>query len=424
MNYLIVSCVFPPEPVVSARTSSDLAEELFKNGHQVRVLTSFPNRPAGKLYAGYQRRLWAHDTSFPNYDVLRCFSIFSPESRLLSRFLENLSFGLLSGAAVLFSEKPDVVYANTWPIFAQGILALACRIRGIPLVISVQDIYPETLITQGRARKFHPLYQRPLRWLDQKIGQSCEALVVISEPFRQIYTQDRGLAARTVYLIPNWVDPCQMRMTAGTGTLRDTDDIPADAFLVVYAGNISFASGLDRVIQAFENLAANSSIYLLIAGEGGMLADCKVLAEKIHNPRILFHTPWLESETMALLASASLFILPTQDAQSQFSVPSKLILYMLAGRPILACAGEHSEVARVIHRAECGWTIPACDPETIAQKLVQLSQCSAAELETYGKRAKEYAEQEMTKKANLPKLVKLLNSVASGETRADLKNRS
>ena len=122
MKIGIVSCLFLPEPIVSSHTGADLAEQLRGSGHRVRVITSFPSRPNGKLYEGYKRRLWLYDRSFSRYDVLRCFSFVSPASTLLSRFLENISFGITSGLAVLFLEKPDVLYGNTWPIFAQGIL--------------------------------------------------------------------------------------------------------------------------------------------------------------------------------------------------------------------------------------------------------------------------------------------------------------
>lgn len=145
-----------------------------------------------------------------------------------------------------------------------------------------------------------------------------------------------------------------------------------------------------------------------------MLAKYQELAQKTENPRIFFHTPWLDSETSSLLAAANLFILPTQGEQSMFSVPSKLISYMLAGHPILSCVGEKSEVARIINTARCGWTIPSTNPQVISEKLLSLSQCSQEELEEYGKRGRDYAMQEMTKKANLPKLIKLMDSIASG----------
>ena len=150
MRALIVSPVFPPEPIVSAQTSAQVAAALVASEHEVTVITAFPSRPAGKLYPGYRQTLNRQERSAAGYNIVRCFSTVSAESRMLSRFAENLSFGLTSGWQVLWQKRPDVIYANTWPIFAAGILALIARWRHVPLVISVQDVYPESLIAQGR----------------------------------------------------------------------------------------------------------------------------------------------------------------------------------------------------------------------------------------------------------------------------------
>jgi glycosyltransferase involved in cell wall biosynthesis len=285
--------------------------------------------------------------------------------------------------------------------------------RRIPLVMSVQDLFPETLIAQSRAGKFQTFYYKPLRWLDKKIKQNCAAIIVISEKFREIYIKDRNIQAQKVHLIPNWIDQPQSNIGVDAYSIRHRYNIPTNAFLVIYAGNISFASGLDNVILAFQKLIPQTSIYLLIAGDGSMLANHRELARKIDNPRIIFHNPWLECETSNLLAAANVFILPTQGEQSMFSVPSKLISYMFAGRPILSCVEEKSEVARVINAARCGWTIPVANLETISQKLVLLSQYSQEELDEYGKRGRAYAVKEMTKMSNLPKLKKLMERVAN-----------
>ncbi len=415
MKICIVSCLFLPEPIVSSHTSADLAEQLRGSGHRVRVITSFPSRPNGKLYEGYKRRLWLYDRSFSRYDVLRCFSVVSPASSLLSRFLENISFGITSGLAVLSLEKPDVIYGNTWPIFAQGILALACRMRGIPLIMSVQDIYPESLAVQGRMRNRRFWIFRFLRWLDTKAKKNSAALVVVSEQFRRIYLHDRGLPAENVHLVPNWFDENRLQIDPNDHLIRSRHAIPEDAFLVVYGGNLGAASGVDTVISAFQDLMEQPNIYLLVAGGGSNLLAWRQLARELGNPRIIFHTPWLDSETSSVLAAPNLFILPTHGDQSLVSVPSKLMAYMLAGRPILCAANRESDIARTIAAADCGWVIPSEDPGVMAQRVLALSQRPSCELSAMGQRGRDYAIKFMTKSANLGKLVNLILSIAEQE---------
>ena len=135
MRVLIVSPLFPPEPVVSSQTSAQIAHSLIERGHDVTVITAFPSRPAGKLFPGYSRRLFQR-TQESGFTLIRCFTFLSSKSSMVSRFLENISFGLTSGLSVLTAQKADVIYANTWPIFASGILSAVSRLRHIPMVIN------------------------------------------------------------------------------------------------------------------------------------------------------------------------------------------------------------------------------------------------------------------------------------------------
>ena len=166
MRCLIVSCVYPPEPVVSAHTSAQVAEMMAHLGYSVSVVTNFPNRPAGNLFPGFSRKLVQREQARKEIEIVRCFSTLSGKSRLLSRIAENLSFGLTAGWQALTLERPDVIYANTWPIFSTGILVFVAWLRRVPVVMSVQDLYPESLIVQGRIRE-SGLVARVLRWIDR-----------------------------------------------------------------------------------------------------------------------------------------------------------------------------------------------------------------------------------------------------------------
>jgi len=412
MKIDILTCLFSPEAVTSARTSTDLAEELARKGHQVRVIAPYPNRPGGKVFAGYKRMPWMHDKAFQKFQVLRVFSLTSSESGLISRFMENISFGISGALAVLFLPKADVLYGNTWPIFAQGLLALVCRLRGIPLVVTVQDIYPESLSIQSRIQGKQSRLFRLLRWIDQKVKQSSAAVVVISERFRDIYIQDRRVPAEKIHVIPNWIDEGQVELEPRSNHVRRSHDIPEGAFLVVYAGNIGAASGLDAAIRAFQNLHAEQDIYLLVAGSGSKLHEWRNLAQAIRNPRVLFHTPWLESETSGVLAAASLFILPTYGNQALVSVPSKLITYMLAERPVLCCAAEGSELAEMVRDSSCGWVVPAGDAEAITRHIRELSRMHPGDLRTRGINGRNFALQHMTRSALLPRMVAIIENTA------------
>ncbi len=104
-SILIISCVFPPEPVVSAKTSLSVANKLTELGHSVKVLSPFPSRTSGKLHKGYTRSLYKKDSSFDNFELVRCFSTLSSKPTILSRFMENISFGMFCFKAGVFLDE-------------------------------------------------------------------------------------------------------------------------------------------------------------------------------------------------------------------------------------------------------------------------------------------------------------------------------
>ena len=125
MNIIIISSVFTPKTIASARTNllsfRIYAEKKYcKSYHQLPQQTCRKNLP--RLLSSI---IQTRNQTPTGYVIIRCYSSLSPNSTMISRLLENITFGLFSSLAILFSKKPDVIYSNTWPIFAHGLTNLA-----------------------------------------------------------------------------------------------------------------------------------------------------------------------------------------------------------------------------------------------------------------------------------------------------------
>lgn len=409
---LIVSCVFPPEPVVSSQTSENVAAEMARRGYEVTVVTTFPNRPSGKLFEGYARWPPIQRRSVRGYRIIRCFSVFSRRSGMLSRFVENISFGLSGGWAALTLRRPDVIYSNTWPIFSTGILSLVARVRRIPLVLSVQDLYPESLISQKRIKK-NSLPARFLRYLDVRIVRAGRSVIAISRRLGEACLE-RGAAGEKLHIIPDWVENDQEAGDETKGReLRKRMGLGEDEFLCVYGGNISAAAGLEPVLEAFAGMTNAARARFLVAGEGVRLAHCRELASRHGDRRILFYCPWPKADTFAVLGAADVLILPTRGDQSLVSVPSKLISYMLSGRPIIAMAHPDSDLAEILAASQCGWRLEPDAPGRFVEALGEAIALSPAERRRIGGRGRAYALATLTKESNLPRVIRILDEAAA-----------
>lgn len=415
MHIVIVSAVFPPEPAVSAQTSAQIASELIRRHHIVQVVTTFPNRPSGRLYPGYARRLYKRERRAGGLTLTRCYSILAPESSVLRRFMENISFGITSSLATLGMPRPDVIYSNSWPIFASGLLFLVAKIRRIPLVISVQDVYPESLAVQGRLQKRH-LGVRWMRWVDGVIARGANHVIVISERFADIYHNDRRVPEERLSVIPNWAAANLIDLDVDTAAFRRANHMGDDEFMVVYGGNVGVAAGVETVIEAMGQLADLERLRFVIAGEGSRLASCRDLAEHLSEDRVIIHSPWLLDETSSVLRAADVLVLPTRGSQSTASVPSKLISYMLAARPILALAMPQSDIARIIEESGCGWVIAPDQPALLAAQLRTVVTLDPIERDRRGQAGRRYALQNLTSEVCLPRVISILEKThAPGE---------
>ncbi|MBN2345268.1 MAG: glycosyltransferase family 4 protein [Candidatus Aminicenantes bacterium] len=413
MRVTIVSCVFPPEPVVSSRTSLHVAQGLAGRGHQVTVVTAFPSKPAGRGYPGFARRLIAREKNGNGFAVRRCFSTFSSRSRLLSRFLENFTFGLSSGMAVLLMRRPDVLYVNTWPIVAGGLVFLAAKLRRVPMVVSIQDVYPESLFAQGHLSETSIL-GKGLRWMDGVIARGCRAVIVISERFAAIYREQRRVAGARIHVVPNWADDLQPETDAERlSRFRERLEIPPRARIFAYGGNVGTAAGVENLIQAVRLLPAGDRFHLLIAGEGSRLEHCRALAEETACRDVTFHAPWRSDETALVLGLAEVLLLPTQGRQSYASVPSKLVSYWLAGRPVIAQACPGSSLADVLEKAGGGWLVAPGRPELLAAKIREVLEMNAAEVRRRGEAGRHFALRNLTRAACLPRVLDVMEKAVS-----------
>ncbi len=407
LRVAVVSAVFPPEFTYSARTSGNVAEQLAADGQAVTVYASFPSKPAGRLFPGVRRTLYA-TTRERGYKLIRCFSFLAPESRILSRFAENISFGLTSAARLLLDRKPDVIYSNTWPIFATAMVAAVARLRRIPLLISVQDVYPECLSIQGRISE-GSLVARVLRRIDRWNAHAAKELIVLSDRFREVYQHNRDVPASRLHVIQNWGERSSIVIDeVASRAWRRSKGIPENAFVLGYAGNIGPAAGVEGLVEAFARVQDREDLYMLIAGSGARLESVQAMARRLGCARTIFHTPWLEEETSPVLGSADVLLLPTIGTQSLVSVPSKIISCFLASRPVIASVLPQSEVASIVREASAGWLVDPENAGALAEAFRRAAETGRDELKRMGERARAYAAQNLSRESNLPRVLHLL----------------
>ncbi|MFH0939738.1 MAG: glycosyltransferase family 4 protein [Planctomycetota bacterium] len=409
MRVIVVSCVFPPEPMTSATTSADVAVGLSRAGHEVTVIAPFPSRPAGILYNGFRRSFRKVCVEPEGYRLLRTFSTISARSVVSSRFLENISFGIcaaVNSAAV----RADVVYLNTWPVFASGLFALQAAVRRLPLVVSVQDIYPEAIIEQGKLSA-NSIAVAALRRIDQWVAHRATKLVTISENFAEFYRSHRGVPKEKIEVVPNWMNDDVIVPGPRNGSFRQRMNIAESAFVVMYVGNVGATADIANSIEAAALISNERQIVFVIAGDGALRSMYEESVRQRGLDNIKFVYPLPQQEFCDVQAAADVMLLPMRKGGAFASVPSKLVAYMLSGRPVLAAVDSQSDTARFIRDADCGQIVSPENPTELVAAIRKFSS-RRGDLEMMGLRARAYAQQHFTVRACVPKLVKIIETAA------------
>jgi colanic acid biosynthesis glycosyl transferase WcaI len=204
MKVGIVTQWYAPEPVV---IPGNLAEELAARGHEVRVLTGFPNYPDGKLYPGFRQR-WRHSSVTDGVTVRRVPLYLSHDSSARNRAANYLSFAAISSLTALrYLADVDVVYVYLTPATVFAAPALLRLLRGIPLVIHVQDIWPESVTASSMAPqgRIGRLAERVLHAAMHKVYRAAASIAVIAPSMGEL-VMARGADAGKVHVILNWAD--------------------------------------------------------------------------------------------------------------------------------------------------------------------------------------------------------------------------
>ena len=390
MRIALVSAVFPPEPEPSSVMAAELAAAWGRAGHQVTVISPVPNRPQGRVYPGFERRLWK-SASFEGTRSLRVRSwLIGERRRAVDRILENLTFGLGSAAAVLVQSRPDVVVLETWPILAAATVIGQCALRGIPVVNYIKDIFPEAA-TAARLLRTDSRVASLLMRLDRWVCHRAAANVVISERAAAYLVRSRGLPPGKVRAIPDWIDLTAIAPTDGGPAWRKEVGLDLGDRVFMFAGTMGHASRVDTLIGVAEKLRHHRHIRLVCVGQGVLKPRMAAEIERLGLTNLTL-LPFQPRERVPDMQSAADAMLLTTSAEMGFSsVPNKLITYLAMGKPVICAAPPETDAAALVRDHDLGVVVPPENATRLAEAIEGMAEQDPARLAATGERARSIA---------------------------------
>lgn len=408
----VVCPVFPPESVASAIMSEHIAIGLAQKGHDVIVITSFPSKMKGELFPGYQKTLIPQSIEDSRgFRIYRVFTVFSKESKLLSRLRENFSYALASNLASIWLGKPDLVYMNTWPAVATFVTALLCKLRGVKYIYNVQDIYPESAAGLGVINANSFVYRLLLR-LDQFSMRHAAQVVPNSEEFSERIRSSRFISGEKITVVWNWYD-ASVIPGEKFNDYRLSFAPEKDSCVVMYAGNIGSVAGLEVVLDAAHLLNEEGNYTFVLAGDGTLRQELENICKEKAIENVKFYYPLHRRDLAYVQAAADILLITTKRGLSMSEVPSKIMGYMLSGRPVLAMVDAESNTAKVIQLADCGLVGPPENAPALARLVRQMNH--SQNLDNWGRHARIFSEEHFDQEKSVAAIVSLIERLVSSD---------
>lgn len=405
MKILIVSQYFWPENF----RVNDLVQELVRRGHDVSVLTGYPNYPSGEIFKDFR------DTpdAFSDFSGARIHRVplaarGKGSLRLVLNYLSFMLSASLLGPWRLRGQSFDVIFVFEPSPVTVGIPAIVLgKLKAAPVVFWALDLWPETLAAVGvvRSRRLLAAIGRLVRFIYNRcelvLGQSKGFIGSIAK-----YCDDK----KKIRYFPSWAEEIY-NLEAG----QQAPEVPVRecSFNVLFAGNIGEAQDFPAVLDAAERLKDDPAIRWLIVGDGRMtdwvtqevirrgLEKCVLLLGRFPFERM----PSFYAHADVLLVSLK------ADPVFSLTIPGKIQSYLMSGIPLVGMLD--GEGANVIREAQAGSVCAAGDSIGLAQAVRGLSVMSENERLTLGKNGRAYAKQEFDRDTLMDRLESWFDEVSS-----------
>ena len=370
MRILFFSHYFPPEGNAPASRTFAHCRRWVAAGHEVTVVTSAPNHPRGVLYPGYRNRIRQVE-DWEGIRVVRVVTFLAANAGTWRRSLNYVSYMVSAVILGSLERRPDVVVATSPQFLCGWAGVLVSKVRRIPFVLEIRDLWPESIAAVGAIRSRMAIGL--LAKLELAMYRSARQIVTVGEGYRQRLLE-RGADGARLAVVMNGVD----------GELfspRDRDEQlaarvgVAGRFVVAYCGVIGMAHGLEVVLRAALHLRERPDgrqVVFLLVGDGARLDALKAMAERDGLDNVVFTGNVAKACVPGLIALSDVCLVHLRASATFTTVmPSKIFEAAAMAKPVIL--GVRGFAAEFVGAAGCGLCIEPENEVELVDAVLRLS---------------------------------------------------
>lgn len=370
MKILLLPSYYYPEQAASSYLGENLRESFAENGFVMELFAPTPTRGINKelreLYI--RRKIEEH---FEGNLVVHRFAMFQEGKSPIIRAFRYILCHIIHFYKGIQAKNVDVLFIASTPPTQGAMGVLVKKIKKIPMVYNLQDIFPDSLVGTGLTRKGSLLW-RIGRVIENFTYRNADKIIVISEGFKK-NIMDKGVPESKIEVIYNWVDENEViPMDRNQNILFERYGLDKNKFYVTYNGNIGLTQNMDLLLEVAELFRENPAIHFVIMGEGAYKKEVeqKIAYQKLENVTLLPFQPYGEISHVFSMGDVGLVI--SKENVGENSVPSKTWSIMSAARPVLASFDENSELHEIIEKYNTGIFVKAGEKEALYNAILEL----------------------------------------------------
>lgn len=399
---------FPPEIGGAAHLFYELAASLSDRGHQVTVVTGFPRYNVKTVYPKYRGRL-LFEEHMNGIRVLRVRTVPLPKGNKIARGLDHFAVAAVFALRGLFSGAQDVglVYSPPLPL---GLSAwLLSRLRGMPFVVNVQDLFPREAVELGLMTNSTLI--RVFEAIESFVYRSAGHIAVHS-PGNLDHILIHGGHPRQASIVYNWVDTQHIFPQERDNHFARQHDLDG-CFVISYAGTMGWCQDMHTIIRTAALLQDYHDILFLLVGDGVEKEKAQQKATELG----LANIKWLPMQPREvypqILAASDVSMINLNENLLTPVVPSKLLNIMAAGRPVVASLPLDGDAPRIIEQAQAGLCVAPNNTQALVSALLRFYRDPALR-ERCGTNGRRYAEAHFSRKICVQQYEKIFTDLLHG----------
>ena len=271
MQILLIHQYFKDRNIVGGARFNEMAHIWTKKGHKVTVIAGMVHGQTGLKDKKYKGKFVVKEKYSNNILVIRCHVSEAYNVSFFGRLLAYFSFVFSSiiGGVLKAKGKYDVILVSSPPLFVGITGYLLAKIKRIPFVFEVRDLWPESAIDVGILT--NNLLIKVAYWFESFIYQKAILINVLTPAFKRILIENKGVDEKKIMMIPNASDfnlSDHLLESFDAKTFRkEKICVDENALLITYVGAHGKANHLIQIIDTAE-LIENEQVFFLLIGDG------------------------------------------------------------------------------------------------------------------------------------------------------------